>query len=221
MQHSSRRNPCPVCGRNIDDKCRWSNTRIYCYAGDSFSPPSFLRIGDKIKIAGEQWRLFSLSSGFSQNSYAFALYEGEEYRFLNYEDKREFRKSCIRLTRLFMQREKSLKVKMDMMRGEDCFYAMNIDSFYFNKKLVNETISLLADMADFSFTNRRHLKDSGVDLEWPKLKIKELKEFLKCICAFECLYFGHGSPDGEDFRPGQPSQIEDHASAAPLPRPAA
>lgn len=31
---SSKRNPCPVCGRDSDDKCRRSDELLSCYWGE-------------------------------------------------------------------------------------------------------------------------------------------------------------------------------------------
>lgn len=72
MQHSSKQNPCPVCGRNSDDKCRWNDSSILCYCGDSFRPPKSLNLGETIKVLGVNWRLISFYSGFANASYLFA-----------------------------------------------------------------------------------------------------------------------------------------------------
>lgn len=201
MQHSSRKSPCVICGRNKDDKCRHSSTRIYCYVGDSFSPPLSLRIGDKIKIAGQEWRLFSTSSGFAQNSFAFALHEGDEYRFLSYEDKREFRKNCIRLTRLFVQKQKTVSSLMHAVKPEECFCSMNLDAFYENKLKAGQLLNLLKDLMDFSFTNKRYLIDSGVDINLAKVLFKQTKDQVEVIHNFESMWLGATAPETGDFRP--------------------
>jgi hypothetical protein len=190
MQHSSRRNPCPVCNRNKDDKCRWSNTRIYCYVGDSFAPPRNLQLGDRIKIAGELWKLFSYQSGFAGTSYAFAIYDGESYKFLNYEDKRSFRKNCIRLSRLFLQMQKSVIADWLKIKSEDSFHLMSIDAFRENKGKINSILSRLDDLCDFAFTNKRYLTDTGINVDKVKKMKKELSETLSTSDEHELLYFG-------------------------------
>lgn len=200
MQHSSRRVPCPVCQRCKDDKCRWSTTRIYCYVGDSFSPPLKLRIGDRIKIAGEEWRLFSYNAGFAQNSYGFALHEGNEYRFLNNEDKRLFRKNCIRLTRIFLQKEKVVNSALAKLAKSQDLCSMTSDAFYVNKSMAKQINSYLADFADFAFVNKRYLADSGIDINLPKTLAGQLGETLVEIYEFEKEWLGNPSPESGDLR---------------------
>lgn len=201
MNYSSKRSPCLVCGRNTDDKCRSSATRMYCYVGDSFSPPRSLRIGDKIKIAGQQWRLFSTCSGFAQNSFAFALYEGDEYKFLSYEDKREFRKNCIRLTRLFLQKQKTVNSLAHLVKSDEFFQSMNIDEFYKNKANAKSLLVAAKDFMDFSFTNKRYLVDSGVRVEDSKALFRQVKDQLGALHDFERLWLGTDSPEAGDLRP--------------------
>jgi hypothetical protein len=62
---SSRRHPCPLCGRNTDDKCRWNDNVILCHQGDRFGPPSGLKLGDVLSIEGRRWAVCSFSGGFS------------------------------------------------------------------------------------------------------------------------------------------------------------
>jgi hypothetical protein len=86
MKHSSRREPCPVCSRNKDDKCRWNDEMIFCYDGTSFAPPQHLKIGDKVKVGSNVYALFSHQCGFANNSFGFALIDDFDYRFLPYEE---------------------------------------------------------------------------------------------------------------------------------------
>ena len=65
MNRSSRQQPCPCCGRNVNGNCRWSDDLILCYQGDRFAPPSDLQIGDTITIDGESWALLRRDGGFS------------------------------------------------------------------------------------------------------------------------------------------------------------
>ena len=70
-QASSRRTPCPVCGRQKNSHCRWGDGVWHCFIGDSHHPPSNIRIGDVIDIKGEQAALVATDGGHSGNSYVF------------------------------------------------------------------------------------------------------------------------------------------------------
>ncbi|KZR88733.1 hypothetical protein [Synechococcus sp. MIT S9508] len=70
-QSSSRRTPCPVCGRCRNSHCRWGDGVWHCFIGDTNHPPSNIRIGDVIDINGEQAALVTTDGGHSGNSYVF------------------------------------------------------------------------------------------------------------------------------------------------------
>lgn len=65
---SSRRNPCPICGRNTDDKCRQSAELLSCWHGSSFHPPADLHLGDVLRVDGDDWAVVALAGGFGGNS---------------------------------------------------------------------------------------------------------------------------------------------------------
>jgi hypothetical protein len=70
---SSRRNPCLVCGRGTDDKCRRREDLISCWYGGTFSPPGGLRVGETLRLAdGTDWAVVSLQGGFGNNSLMLA-----------------------------------------------------------------------------------------------------------------------------------------------------
>lgn len=66
-QSSSRGQPCPVCGRNIDNKCRRREDTILCWWGDRFHPPTGLQTGDVLDVGEEDWAVVNLNGGFSNN----------------------------------------------------------------------------------------------------------------------------------------------------------
>ena len=70
-QSSSRRTPCPVCGRTRNGHCRWGNGIWHCFCGDTNAPPSNIRIGGVIEIGGELAALVTTAGGHSGNSYVF------------------------------------------------------------------------------------------------------------------------------------------------------
>lgn len=200
MQHSSRKNPCPVCFRTKDDKCRISATRIFCYVGDSFSPPSSLRLGDLIKINGEQWKLISCNAGFSQNSYAFALAKEIDYRFLSAEDKRQFRRNCIRSTAGFFEKQAVVKALMKSLKTEDVFHEISLSEFYANKANTKRAVELLSDLVVFCSINKRYLAASEVDAQEPKQDFQSARSLLSAIYSFERSAFDSPSPEEFDYK---------------------
>lgn len=201
MQHSSRKNPCPICSRNVDDKCRWSSTRIFCYVGNTFSPPSHLRLGDIIKVDGEDWRLLSYNAGFSRNSYVFALSLGTDYRYLSFEDKREFRRKCIRATRDFLAQQSVAERLMSELQSENDFCQMNLDSFYKNKGIAQKLISECTNLMTAWAINKRYLLASSLRPDPSKLLMQTARAKLKEIHSFERMAFNAQSPEKQDLRP--------------------
>lgn len=72
---SSRRHPCPVCGRNTDGKCRRSAELLSCWHGSRFQPPAGLRLGDVLTIKGRDWAVVALAGGFGGNSLILAPHQ--------------------------------------------------------------------------------------------------------------------------------------------------
>lgn len=71
MEWSGKNNPCPICGRDKDDKCRWDDEIILCYCGDDFAPPPMFRVGQIVKAFGLNWALVNKAAGFASASYCF------------------------------------------------------------------------------------------------------------------------------------------------------
>lgn len=76
---SSRRYPCPVCGRNSDSKCRRHPGAIACHRGDTFHPPAGLKRGDVFTIEGSPWVVVDLAGGFSGNAVIFKPHIGRSH----------------------------------------------------------------------------------------------------------------------------------------------
>jgi hypothetical protein len=78
VNHSSKSNPCPVCDRTKDDKCRWNDNFIFCYRGDSFAPPD-LRLGQVLEVPGwPRLAVVAEAGGFAGASVVLAPDEGRE-----------------------------------------------------------------------------------------------------------------------------------------------
>lgn len=69
MQRSSKKNPCPACGRVHDADCAWSDDVIFCHSGSDLS------IGQTIDVDGQPWALVKLNAGFSGNAAVFKPHE--------------------------------------------------------------------------------------------------------------------------------------------------
>jgi hypothetical protein len=69
---SSRRNPCPVCGRNTDDKCRRQPQLLSCWHGSRFHPPAGLHLGGVLRVDGADWAVVALAGGYGNNSMVLA-----------------------------------------------------------------------------------------------------------------------------------------------------
>lgn len=82
MESSGKRNPCPICHRDKDDKCRWDEEIILCYCGDDFAPSPLFRIGQVVKALGVEWALVNKSGGFAASSYSFIRHKPLERTFL-------------------------------------------------------------------------------------------------------------------------------------------
>lgn len=68
---SSRRSPCPVCGRTKDGDCRFNADVIYCHKGSTNGPPEHLKIGDVIQADGLDWYLAAVNAGFDKSAHCF------------------------------------------------------------------------------------------------------------------------------------------------------
>ena len=79
---SSSRNPCWICGRSTDDKCRRCDDLISCWYGGTYSPPGGLRVGNVLRLAdGTEWAVVSLQGGFGKNSLMLAPHKPRERRW--------------------------------------------------------------------------------------------------------------------------------------------
>jgi len=79
MKSSGRRNPCPVCGRDKDDKCRWNDELILCWQGDTFSPPPNLRKGETLEVPGRGlMAVLGVDAGVGGSSLLLGPHDGSQ-----------------------------------------------------------------------------------------------------------------------------------------------
>ena len=159
MNHSSRNTPCPICQRNTDDKCRWSDEFILCYDGDSFAPPQHLRVGDKIKVNAETFALCSTLSGFAGSSHCFALVDDFNYRFLKYEDKRAYRTQCVRIMKEFLRKKKSIDLSVKFIELNSNLQAFRIDEFMDCRLIAQKCKSQAEQLLIYASANKRYIVD--------------------------------------------------------------
>lgn len=79
LEPSSKRNPCPSCGRTKDGDCRFNDELILCHQGSSHAPPLGLRVGGVVSIGGRPWALVNQSGGFDGAAAVFVPHR-ENYR---------------------------------------------------------------------------------------------------------------------------------------------
>lgn len=82
MQVSSRKTPCPCCGRVRTNHCRFdldgSYPIVLCHDGVSSGPPANLRVGQTLDFAGIKWALVGTGKGHSGNSHEFRPHRERE-----------------------------------------------------------------------------------------------------------------------------------------------
>ncbi|SBO44219.1 protein of unknown function [Cyanobium sp. NIES-981] len=65
---SSRKSPCPICGRIKDSDCRWSYDWISCHSG---AAANHLQPGQTLMVDGLQWYLAAVEAGHSGCSHVY------------------------------------------------------------------------------------------------------------------------------------------------------
>ena len=78
MQVSSKKSPCPCCGRTKDPDCRFSDDLILCHCGSTSGPPQHLRIRDVIQIHGRPWQLMKINAGYDGAAHCFKPHQARE-----------------------------------------------------------------------------------------------------------------------------------------------
>ena len=168
---------------------------IFCYNGDSFSPPHYLKTGDRIKVGLNSYALFSQVCGFAGNSYGFALVDDFDYRFLRYEDKKTFRRKSVKITRIVIEKQSKLYDLLHALRDECDFHEMNLDEFYANKRCAKKAESLIEQFISFLALNKRFVIDYLSHLNSATEWEEKLREMLRSVYDFEHLHFDQAYDD--------------------------
>ena len=161
MKHSSRKDPCPICNRDKDDKCRWNDFNIFCYYGNSFHPPSSLRIGDRIDVFGKSWKLVKLNGGFSGGSYIFAVAnENETFRRQTREEREQYRKQIDFVAHKSKKLLSDLRAKVHQCLALKDFQTMNLDEIRKANLLLQLTVDDCDAALKFVLRNQRMIANS-------------------------------------------------------------
>ena len=161
MKHSSRREPCPICNRDKDDKCRWNDFNIFCYYGNSFHPPSSLRIGDRVDVFGKSWKLVKLNGGFSGGSYIFAIAnENEPFRRQTREEREQYRKQIDFVAHKSKKLLFELRKKVQQCYALKDYSTMNMDEIRETAVLLQSTVNDCDAALKFVLRNNRMISNS-------------------------------------------------------------
>lgn len=75
MKPSSKRNPCPICGRTANDRCRFNDEAVLCHWGSDLHPPEGMHVGDTVEINGVVWALTRTDCGHAGSSSMFVIHQ--------------------------------------------------------------------------------------------------------------------------------------------------
>jgi hypothetical protein len=176
MKSSSRSNPCPICLRNTDDKCRWNSESILCYSGDKFRPGNNLKRGDKVKALGSDWILISFNAGFSGASYLFVLDDGR-FKKLSPEERSRFNRSKIATSRRAIFAFREIEQRFFLFFAPKDFTVMNSEELIYAEKFSAALIQSCEKLDDYMSLNRTSLRPLGA----MKLRLKQMRELLKAL----------------------------------------
>lgn len=161
MNYSSKSNPCGICGRTTDDKCRWSDNFISCYYGNSFHPPSGLRLGDFIEAFGSRWKLVKLDGGFSGGSYIFATAsEHEPARRQTREEREHYRKQIDFIAHKSKRLLFHLRKLVQKSYGLQPFSTMDLKQLRSANDLLKQTLDDCDYAIKFVAENRRSIPNA-------------------------------------------------------------
>lgn len=180
MHHSSRKNPCPICFRDKDDKCRWNDHAVLCFFGNSFHPPEHLHRGDTIIVGEEKWRLSRLDAGFAGSSYLFV--RSNELNLLSpLERQRRIKstvKSIIDIRKEFLQTRDLVFVSFSTPAFESLAY----HEFMNYKKATHKAIDQCEHLISVISINKSRVVLKKFTVEalqyWRKRLVYQLKDFL-------------------------------------------
>lgn len=180
MHHSSRGNPCPICFRDKDDKCRWNDHAILCFFGGSFHPPEHLHRGDTIIVGEEKWKLSRLDAGFAGNSYLFV--RSNDLHLLSPLQRQRKIKETVRQQIDIRSEFSEIRNLVFISISTPCFESLTYSDFVKYKNITHKAIDKCEHMLSIISINRSRIvlkKFTVVALQyWRKRLVYHLKDFL-------------------------------------------
>jgi hypothetical protein len=160
MKSSSKKSPCPICGRDSDDKCRWNDESILCYSGDRFGPGNSLKKGDKIQALGNSWLLIGYDAGFSGSSYLFVIDDGR-YKRLSPIEKSQLNRKKVALARKAITAFREIESEFFFFLAPKDFLSLPPEELDYIEFFTSRLIELCKNLDDFLSLNRITLKPLG------------------------------------------------------------
>lgn len=174
MKASSKKSPCPICGRYTDDKCRSNDESILCYSGDKFGPSANLRKGDSIQALGKTWILISYNAGFSATSYLFVIDDGR-YKKLSPQEKSQLNRKKVALARKAILAFREIENNFFLFLAPRDLFSLAPEEINYVEAFGNKLIELCENLEDFLSLNRIHIKQLGA----VRGRLHQMRELLK------------------------------------------
>jgi hypothetical protein len=184
MQSSSRKNPCPICDRNKDDKCRWSDDIIFCYFGDDFAPSENYSIGDVVDTGIGRWALVRKTAGFSGGSYCFIPHRPISLStWVSRKERNQARDERVRLIKGLAIAFADLRAIYKFSLSAPLLECLTIQEFNSYKLSAQKSVARIAALIRFILKNRSSLGPCKREMTalriWKKQAAYQLADFLR------------------------------------------
>lgn len=178
VHSSSRRSPCPVCGRTKDHDCRWTDSWIACHSGSSLKP------GAVIVIAGQQWYLSHHNGGHCKRA---ALFKPHRQRLHAGRLQPAVDRSALSLEAILLKQCAQLRRNVHQVNRLPIWQHCTADDYL----LVHRTFELVSELSD-------HLnKIAGQSVKLKRLQpmvnywVKSVGYAVKDLIQFEASHLGN------------------------------
>lgn len=193
MEHSGKGKACIVCGRDKDDKCRWSDEIILCYSGDDFAPSSRFRVGDTLKTGGKEWALVNTSSGFAGASYLFIKHRSNiPFSSLTMKERQKRIHRAARIDSGFLIAFAEIRRLYHFCLSVQAIEYMNAQEIKKIKLVTQKLMVRIKGLKRFLFNNRSEVANYRKYAAALKIWDKQVRYELDAIERFERLYLGAG-----------------------------
>ena len=191
MEYSSRKKPCPICGRFKDADCRWNDEVIFCHKGSNFAPPSHLKIGDVLTVNSLNWALVKVNAGHSGRAHIFKLHRPLEKK-INYSSityKEKLQKQNILFRETVSSFENYLKISKSLIVDKD-YQKFNLIEIRRLRKQINIASQYGIELKKIMIEMRRNDKRYSDYIELIDQRHKEIIDLKKNFESFFLEYLG-------------------------------